>query len=211
MYQGPETNTEVCNFHPGVPIFHEGLKFWSCCQKRTTEFEVFMQQKGCKEGTHNWIKPKDPTNQSGGKIVKCRHDWHQDGSQVHLVIYAKRFDPSRSEVKANGVKLSVELYFPEEQGHFQEEWILAGVNLHLVHPLESRFKLFLFALKSQIIVPEKTSVLMTPMKLEIKLKKAEPVSWKDLALPKGLPITKTEEAPKNDYSTGVDPLDLSDL
>lgn len=24
IYQGPESNTEVCTFHPGVPVFHEG-------------------------------------------------------------------------------------------------------------------------------------------------------------------------------------------
>lgn len=24
IYQGPESNTEVCAFHPGVPVFHEG-------------------------------------------------------------------------------------------------------------------------------------------------------------------------------------------
>lgn len=50
---------------------------------------------------------------------------------------------------------------------------------------------------------------MTPMKLEIKLKKAEPVSWKNLALRKD--EEKKMEPPKNEYSVGVDAVDLTDL
>jgi len=85
------------------------------------------------------------------------------------------------------VKLNVELYFPEEGGYYREEWILAG-----------------------IITPDECSVVMTPMKLELKLKKAEPVSWKNFALKKE-DEKKMEEQPKNEYSAGVDALDLSDL
>lgn len=89
-----------------------------------------MQQKGCTSGSHLWVKPKENSvDKSGAKVVKCREDWHQTGSQVIVVIYAKKFDPTRSEVKVNGVKLNIELYFPEEGGFFREEWILAGVSL----------------------------------------------------------------------------------
>ncbi|ODM86596.1 Cysteine and histidine-rich domain-containing protein [Orchesella cincta] len=188
-YQGPETDLEACDHHPGVPIFHEGLKFWSCCQKRTTEFEVFMNQKGCTAGTHVWIKPKENSHDQGGaKVIKCRNDWHQTGSHVIMYIYAKKFDPNRSEVKVNGVKLQVEIYFPEEDGYFREEWILAGANNNTRRLLSAN----------------------DTMKFEIKLKKAEPVSWKQLALPKEQQIIKTDEI-KNEYSVGVDVLDLSDL
>ena len=45
-----------CKHHPGVPIFHEGLKFWSCCQRRTTDFQSFLNQEGCEIGKHKWIK-----------------------------------------------------------------------------------------------------------------------------------------------------------
>ena len=54
-YKGPESDNEVCLHHPGVPIFHEGMKFWSCCQKRTTDFTAFLEQVGCSEGEHVWI------------------------------------------------------------------------------------------------------------------------------------------------------------
>lgn len=55
-YESAATNDTVCVHHPGVPIFHEGLKFWSCCTKRTTDFAAFMSQKGCANGEHKWIQ-----------------------------------------------------------------------------------------------------------------------------------------------------------
>lgn len=33
--------------HPGVPIFHEGSKGYSCCKRRVLEFDQFMQIEGC--------------------------------------------------------------------------------------------------------------------------------------------------------------------
>lgn len=43
---------DVCTFHPGAPVFHEGLKSWSCCQefnKPVMEFDEFMKIPGCTE------------------------------------------------------------------------------------------------------------------------------------------------------------------
>lgn len=55
-FNGPESNEVECIYHPGVPVFHEGLKFWSCCQKRTTDFNTFLSQVGCERGAHVWKK-----------------------------------------------------------------------------------------------------------------------------------------------------------
>ena len=38
---------EQCVHHPGVPIFHEGSKGYSCCKKRVLEFDDFMRLAGC--------------------------------------------------------------------------------------------------------------------------------------------------------------------
>lgn len=54
-YTGVASDEEVCNYHPGTPIFHEGLKYWSCCQKKTTEFSMFLEQRGCTQGRHVWF------------------------------------------------------------------------------------------------------------------------------------------------------------
>lgn len=55
-FNGPETNDTDCIYHPGVPVFHEGLKFWTCCQKKTTDFNTFLGQVGCERGSHVWKK-----------------------------------------------------------------------------------------------------------------------------------------------------------
>ncbi|KAJ7093245.1 HSP20-like chaperone [Mycena epipterygia] len=42
--------SESCIFHPGAPVFHEGLKSWSCCSevyKPVLEFDEFMKIPGC--------------------------------------------------------------------------------------------------------------------------------------------------------------------
>lgn len=54
-YTGIASDEEVCNYHSGVPIFHEGMKYWSCCQKKTTEFSSFLEQPGCTQGRHVWF------------------------------------------------------------------------------------------------------------------------------------------------------------
>ncbi|KAM3590478.1 uncharacterized protein V6R79_010594 [Siganus canaliculatus] len=56
-----DTNKDdSCLFHPGVPIFHDALKGWSCCKKRTTDFSEFLSIKGCTRGRHSDEKPQEP-------------------------------------------------------------------------------------------------------------------------------------------------------
>ncbi|CAO3600243.1 unnamed protein product [Absidia cylindrospora] len=53
-----ETNIDnACQFHPGAPVFHEGLKGWSCCKKRVDDFDEFLQLPGCTFGKHTDEKP----------------------------------------------------------------------------------------------------------------------------------------------------------
>ena len=32
------------------------MKYWSCCQRKTSEFDNFLNQAGCTEGSHLWFK-----------------------------------------------------------------------------------------------------------------------------------------------------------
>ncbi|KAI9224773.1 chord-domain-containing protein [Blastocladiella britannica] len=48
---------DACTFHPGAPVFHEGLKGWSCCPKRVTDFNAFLNIPGCASGPHSDIEP----------------------------------------------------------------------------------------------------------------------------------------------------------
>ncbi|KAI9466240.1 HSP20-like chaperone [Lactarius psammicola] len=52
---------EICVYHPGAPIFHEGLKSWSCCStvnKPVLDFDEFMAIPGCTRGVHTEDAPK---------------------------------------------------------------------------------------------------------------------------------------------------------
>lgn len=138
---------QPCVYHPGSPIFHEGLKFWSCCKKRTTDFNEFLAQKGCEKGSHAWANPNEK------KIVECRHDWHQTGDQVNFTVYAKKVHPDRCAISCNPVKLEVEIVFGENQV-FSFNKVLAG-----------------------IIDPEKSKVTFSTAKVEVSMRKAEFVAW----------------------------------
>ncbi|XP_018404405.1 PREDICTED: cysteine and histidine-rich domain-containing protein-like [Cyphomyrmex costatus] len=150
-YTGIVSDEEVCNYHPGVPIFHEGLKYWSCCKKKTTEFSLFLDQPGCMQGKHIWF------SKSMGKKAQCRMDWHQTGAYVVVSIFAKKYLPSQSVIKLNPIHLTVDLFFIEENSRYYLDIELKG-----------------------IVNVEQSSVHMLPTKVEIKLKKTEPGSWPKL-------------------------------
>ena len=56
-------NSEECVFHPGAPYFHDAMKIWSCCNKKSHDFTEFLDIRGCKTGPHNPTKPEEPVKQ----------------------------------------------------------------------------------------------------------------------------------------------------
>uniref|UniRef100_A0A0D9VGP4 CHORD domain-containing protein n=1 Tax=Leersia perrieri TaxID=77586 RepID=A0A0D9VGP4_9ORYZ len=54
-----------CQYHPSgvsassfeTPIFHDGMKEWSCCKQRSHDFSLFLDIPGCKTGKHTTEKP----------------------------------------------------------------------------------------------------------------------------------------------------------
>ncbi|XP_062305120.1 cysteine and histidine-rich domain-containing protein 1 [Osmerus eperlanus] len=59
-FDASQDKDDACLFHSGVPIFHDALKGWSCCKKRTTDFSEFLSIRGCTRGRHNKDKPQEP-------------------------------------------------------------------------------------------------------------------------------------------------------
>jgi cysteine/histidine-rich domain-containing protein len=51
---------DACQFHPGVPVFHDALKGWSCCNKKSTDFTQFLSIPGCTVASHTNEKPVEP-------------------------------------------------------------------------------------------------------------------------------------------------------
>ncbi|XP_015782482.1 cysteine and histidine-rich domain-containing protein 1 [Tetranychus urticae] len=158
-YEGPHSNQEECLFHPGTPIFHEGMKYWSCCRKKTSDFETFLSQEGCESSSHLWFKLKTNENSDSLK-TSCRYDWHQTGNNVVLTIYSKFPLPDKSLIKANRVKISVAITFGDkDEKIFSHDFILFG-----------------------IIDTENSSVEFTPSKVEICMKKSDKSYWSRLEL-----------------------------
>ncbi|XP_050820915.1 non-POU domain-containing octamer-binding protein isoform X6 [Gopherus flavomarginatus] len=150
IYKGAENEMEACIFHPGIPVFHEGMKYWSCCGIKTTDFSAFLEQEGCSTGKHSWLKKEDT------KLVSCRQDWHQTSSQVVVTIYAKNPLPALSSVTASRTVIDVHIMF-EGDKVFQA-------------------KLDLW----EVIDVQKSFVNMVPTKVEITLQKASPMTWAKL-------------------------------
>ncbi|XP_015183253.1 PREDICTED: cysteine and histidine-rich domain-containing protein [Polistes dominula] len=182
-YAGPSSDKEICLHHPGIPIFHEGMKYWSCCQKKTTDFSVFLEQPGCTEGEHYW------TSKNNNKKVQCRMDWHQTPAFVVVSIYAKNYDPDRSSVRINPIHLTMDLFLVEENSTY---------NLDI-------------ELNEMVNVAE-CSLNMLPTKVEVKLKKHEPIFWSRLEFLRTTTNSQENNGQNNEQiSSQVDAIDLNDL
>lgn len=174
-YESPASDDAICVFHPGVPIFHEGYKFWSCCQKKTSDFQTFLGQVGCETGKHKWIKEEQES-------VACRWDWHQTPSTVVVAVYCKNYDYKKSFVKVNPVRLIVKLIFPlQNNAEFNIDVELRG-----------------------LIDVSKTSATMFGTKIEITMPKAESGHWLKLDFPRDTPKdeSKSEQKPIDNGAGG---------
>eukprot|EP00088_Acartia_fossae_P052923 TRINITY_DN599_c0_g1_i1.p1 TRINITY_DN599_c0_g1~~TRINITY_DN599_c0_g1_i1.p1 ORF type:complete len:365 (+),score=62.74 TRINITY_DN599_c0_g1_i1:29-1096(+) len=183
-YQGEDVEYNNCKYHPGIPVFHEGLKYWSCCERKTTEFQQFLDQEGCAIGTCAWVREDGKEG-----VVNCRYDWHQTATHVTVAIYAKKYDPNVSYVELNPIRLKAHLFFPQEKGSFNLDIELKG-----------------------LVTVEESSCGMYGTKTEIKMKKAESGSWQKLEVPRVIQEeVKKEEIIVEDTNSKVDALDLDDL
>lgn len=101
VYEGEKSDSENCIYHNGVAIFHEGMKYWSCCEKKTSDFSAFLEQKGCATGKHCWTKTE--------RVDKIREDWFSGGGYIHLNVYCKGALPESCKVESNGLILQVKI------------------------------------------------------------------------------------------------------
>eukprot|EP00873_Tetraselmis_striata_P003609 jgi/Tetstr1/423873/TSEL_014497.t1 len=57
----PAANSDSsCRYHPNPPYFHDGMKEWTCCKKKSHDFGEFMAIPGCTTGRHSSEKPEKP-------------------------------------------------------------------------------------------------------------------------------------------------------
>ncbi|XP_057951531.1 cysteine and histidine-rich domain-containing protein RAR1 [Malania oleifera] len=56
MFTEDDNPEGSCTYHDS-PIFHDGMKEWSCCKRRSHDFTLFLEIPGCKTGKHTTEKP----------------------------------------------------------------------------------------------------------------------------------------------------------
>uniref|UniRef100_A0A452RC92 Cysteine and histidine rich domain containing 1 n=1 Tax=Ursus americanus TaxID=9643 RepID=A0A452RC92_URSAM len=111
----PETNSDdACTYHPGVPVFHDALKGWSCCKRRTTDFSDFLSIAGCTKGRHNSEKPPEPVKPEVKTTEKKELSELKPKFQEHIIQAPKPVEaikrPSPDEPMTNlELKISASL------------------------------------------------------------------------------------------------------
>uniref|UniRef100_A0A2K5DI73 CHORD domain-containing protein n=1 Tax=Aotus nancymaae TaxID=37293 RepID=A0A2K5DI73_AOTNA len=89
----PETNSnDACTYRPGVPVFHNALKDWSCCKRRTTDFSDFLSIVGS-------TKPPEPVKPEKKKLSELKPKFQEHIQAPKPVKAVKR--PSLDELMAN--------------------------------------------------------------------------------------------------------------
>ena len=92
-YKIEENGDSVCCFHPGLPVFHDAYKIWSCCNKKTTDFHEFLNIKGCSSGPHCNVKPPEPE-----KPVK---EAPTPAVEIRAPVYVRPERPSSNQPKVS--------------------------------------------------------------------------------------------------------------
>ena len=154
-FTGEESRTAPCVYHPGLAVFHEGNKYWTCCRPRCAEFEEFLKIKGCKTGRHKFCPKLEDVN-ADPLQVKCRYDFYQQGEVVIANIYSKNIDRSTSSIEFLSQTLAVKLNF-KDGNHFYKDIKLYGE----VDTAKCKFEFL-------------------STKAEITLIKATPIVWESL-------------------------------
>ncbi|KAF8454233.1 HSP20-like chaperone [Terfezia claveryi] len=156
VYKGPETYNTPCVHHPGMPIFHEGSKGYSCCKRKVLEFDEFLKIEGCKEGRHLFAGASKSKEEE--ELVNCRYDFYQTYSDVIVSIFAKKVDKEKAKIEFRQRELHVDLPMPDNK-RFKQTFPLYG-------PIDA----------------ENSTYMVLTTKVEINLKKADGTSWPTLRL-----------------------------
>jgi len=95
------TAEQVCIYHPGAPIFHEGLKSWSCCNtlnKPVLDFDEFMAIGGCTRGVHSVDAPKvQPSAASSTPSRSLTMSESTNGKETYTMASARNPPPRPAE------------------------------------------------------------------------------------------------------------------
>ncbi|KAL4949566.1 HSP20-like chaperone [Aspergillus filifer] len=143
---------EKCIHHPGVPVFHEGSKGWSCCKRRVLEFDAFLKIEGCTEKKKHLFVGK---GKAAGeeKVETVRNDFYQTATSVNVSLYLKKIDKENAKVEFTPTGITLDLPTTDNKRYKDSFEFFAPID-----PEQSKFR-----------------VLGT--KLELTLVKGDGTSW----------------------------------
>ncbi|ESZ90302.1 integrin beta-1-binding protein [Sclerotinia borealis F-4128] len=160
QYEGKGRAGEKCVFHPGVPIFHEGSKGYTCCKRRVLEFDEFMKIEGCKtREAHLFIGSggKGKAGAGGEEILETvRHDFYQTATSVIASFFLKKINKDKAVVSFSA---------PHE----------LTLDLPTTDAVPKRYKTVVPLFGA--IDTEASSFKIMGTKLEVTLVKADGASW----------------------------------
>ncbi|KAM0197968.1 hypothetical protein ACHAPI_004296 [Fusarium lateritium] len=155
--KGSSRDDEECVHHPGVPIFHEGSKGYSCCKRRVLEFDQFMNIEGCKtKSRHLFVGSGKKDSPDGEEVVSdVRHDFYQTPVNVIASFFLKKIDKSASKIELQPKQLNLDLTTtdPSPKRYTAEIPLYGSID------------------------PEKSSYRILGTKLEFALAKSDGTSW----------------------------------
>lgn len=88
----PKENTaDSCLYHPAGPIFHEGMKGWSCCSKRVVDFNDFLKIEGCTRGMHSIIAAAVESNTKNTILKPTENRKEEEKKETCVSVLADSF------------------------------------------------------------------------------------------------------------------------
>lgn len=157
--KGGSREGETCVFHPGVPIFHEGSKGYSCCKRRVLEFDQFLKIEGCKtKDRHMFVGSGKKENATAGSeevLETVRHDFYQTPSTVIASLFLKKIvkDKAKVDFKPKALAVDLETSDPTPKRYTSEIPLYGAID------------------------PEKSTFKVLGSKLEVTFAKADGASW----------------------------------
>jgi hypothetical protein len=115
---GQSRDEEKCVYHPGVPIFHEGSKGYSCCKRRVLEFDQFMKLEGCQtKERHLFVgsgkKKKSDAEMEGPDgeevVQNVRQDFYQTATSVNASFFLKKINKETAKVEFKSREILLDL------------------------------------------------------------------------------------------------------
>jgi cysteine and histidine-rich domain-containing protein len=50
-------------------VFHDAMKAWSCCDKKSVDFTQFLSYPGCTKSKHSNVKPVEPVKPAQDPVI----------------------------------------------------------------------------------------------------------------------------------------------